>query len=56
MAEYFEVDATAVRLVWVIASIFCGAIIGGVIAYLLAWLIIPRVTTAPLSIDPLLST
>ena len=42
MAEYFEVDPTAVRLLWVILSIFAGAIIGGVIAYLLAWLIIPR--------------
>jgi phage shock protein PspC (stress-responsive transcriptional regulator) len=56
MAEYFDVDATAVRLVWVIASIFCGVIIGGVIAYLLAWLIIPRATTASLSRDPLPST
>jgi phage shock protein C len=42
MAEYFEVDPTAVRLLWVILSIFVGAIVGGVIAYLLAWLIIPR--------------
>ena len=41
MAEYFQVDVTAVRLVWVILSIFCGMIIGGVIVYLLAWLIIP---------------
>ena len=56
MAEYFDVDSTAVRLVWVIASIFCGVIIGGVIAYLLAWLIIPRATTASLSTDPLPST
>jgi phage shock protein C len=42
LAEYFGVDATAIRLVWVIVSILFGAIIGGVIAYLLAWLIIPR--------------
>jgi phage shock protein PspC (stress-responsive transcriptional regulator) len=41
MAEYFQVDVTAVRLVWVVLSIFCGMIIGGVIVYLLAWLIIP---------------
>jgi len=45
MAEYFEVDPTAVRLLWVILSIFVGAIIGGVIAYLLAWLIIPQATS-----------
>ena len=49
LAEYFQVDVTAVRLVWVIASIFCGAIIGGVIAYALAWLIIPSVTSSPAS-------
>ena len=42
MAEYFQVDATVVRLFWVILSIFCGALIGGVIAYALAWIIIPR--------------
>jgi len=42
LAEYFAVDATAVRLVWVILSILGGAVIGGVIAYALAWLIIPR--------------
>ena len=49
LAEYFEVDATAVRLVWVILSIFCGVIIGGVIAYLLAWLIIPQATDTSMS-------
>ncbi len=42
LAEYLQVDSTAVRLVWVLLSIFCGAVIGGVIAYLLAWLIIPK--------------
>lgn len=42
LAEYFGVDATPIRLLWVILSILCGAVIGGVIAYLLAWLIIPR--------------
>ena len=42
LAEYFDVDATPIRLLWVILSILCGAVIGGVIAYLVAWLIIPR--------------
>jgi phage shock protein C len=42
MAEYFGVDSTLVRLAWCILSIFCGAIVGGVIVYLLAWFIIPR--------------
>jgi phage shock protein PspC (stress-responsive transcriptional regulator) len=42
MAEYFQVDAALVRLIWVIGSIFCGAIIGGILVYALAWIIIPR--------------
>jgi phage shock protein PspC (stress-responsive transcriptional regulator) len=42
LAEYFGVDATPIRLLWVILSILCGAVIGGVIAYLIAWVIIPR--------------
>jgi phage shock protein PspC (stress-responsive transcriptional regulator) len=55
LAEYFNVDATAVRLIWCVLSIFCGAIVGGVIAYLFAWFIIPQrsaivmPTTAPAS-------
>jgi phage shock protein PspC (stress-responsive transcriptional regulator) len=39
----------------VIVSILGGAVIGGVIAYALAWLIIPRATAASLSTDPVLS-
>lgn len=49
LAEFFGVDATAIRLLWVIVSIVFGAIIGGVIAYLVAWVIIPRPTDATLS-------
>jgi phage shock protein PspC (stress-responsive transcriptional regulator) len=49
MAEYFDADPSAVRLVWVIVSIFCGAIVGGVIAYLLAWLIIPSASSTSMS-------
>jgi phage shock protein PspC (stress-responsive transcriptional regulator) len=49
LAEYFGVDATAVRLIWAILSIFCGAVIGGVIAYLVAWIIIPPAPTMAIS-------
>ena len=48
VAEYFGVDATPIRLLWVVLSIFCGAVIGGVIVYLVAWLIIPRALDASL--------
>ena len=55
LAEYFGVDSTPIRVLWLILSILCGAGIGGAIAYLLAWIVIPRAhqatlpTTAPLS-------
>jgi phage shock protein C len=42
IAEYFGVDSTPIRLLWLILSILCGAVVGGVIAYLLAWIVIPR--------------
>ncbi len=41
LAEYLRIDATLVRLVWAVLSIVPGAIVGGVIAYLLAWFIMP---------------
>ena len=53
LAEYFGVDATAVRLLWVILSILGGAVIGGAIAYALAWLIIPRSVGVSMSPTPL---
>jgi phage shock protein PspC (stress-responsive transcriptional regulator) len=53
LAEYFGVDATPIRLLWIILSILCGAVIGGVIAYLIAWVIIPkRNELVPTTITP----
>lgn len=55
IGEYFGVDSTAVRLLWVVLSILFGAVIGGIVAYLLAWLIIPSprpvslTTTSPVA-------
>lgn len=51
MAEYFNTDVALVRLAWVILSILPGAIIGGVIAYVIAWLVMPDdVAPAPLAV------
>jgi len=47
IAEYFDADSTVVRLLWAILTIMPGAIILGVIAYLLAWLIVPRASAPP---------
>jgi phage shock protein C len=41
LAEFFGVDSTIVRLAAVILAIYPGAVIGGVIAYLIAWFIMP---------------
>ena len=41
LAEYFGVDATIVRLAAVALAIYPGALIGGLIAYLIAWFIMP---------------
>jgi phage shock protein C len=38
VAEYFDIDVTLVRLMWVLAAIFGG---GGLLAYLIAWIVMP---------------
>lgn len=39
IAEYFNIDPTLVRLAWVLFVFFAG---GGIIAYIIAMIIIPR--------------
>ena len=41
LAEYFGLDSTIIRLAAVVIAIYPGAVIGGVIAYLIAWFIMP---------------
>ena len=48
LAEYFAIDATVVRLAVVILSIYPGAVICGVIAYVIAWIVIPPAPEIPL--------
>jgi|SRR5687767_6415660 len=52
IAEYFNVDSTAVRIAVIVLSIYPGAIICGVIAYLIGWLVIPlpRLATPPVAV------
>lgn len=42
LAEYLGVDSTIVRLAWVILSIYPGAVVCGLIAYGIAWLVVPK--------------
>ena len=48
LAKYFGVDVTVVRLLWVVLSIYPGAIILGAIAYGIAWFIIPAEPLIPM--------
>jgi phage shock protein PspC (stress-responsive transcriptional regulator) len=41
LADYFDTDVTLVRLMWVVLSIFPGGLVGGLIAYIAAWAIMP---------------
>lgn len=41
LAEYFDVDSTLIRVVWLVLSVVPGAIVGGAVAYLLAWMVMP---------------
>ncbi len=45
LADYFGVDSTLVRVLWIVLTVLPGAILGGVLAYLAAWLIIPKAPT-----------
>jgi phage shock protein PspC (stress-responsive transcriptional regulator) len=42
LAEYLNVDSTVVRLMWAVLTIVPGAIVFGVAAYLIAWLVVPE--------------
>ncbi len=39
IAEYLDVDPTIIRLIWVLITLVYGV---GILAYLIAWLIIPE--------------
>lgn len=39
VAEYFNIDPVIVRIIWVVISLMWGF---GILAYLIAWIIIPK--------------
>jgi phage shock protein C len=41
LADYMDADVTIVRLVWVVLSIVPGGLVGGVVAYVAAMVIMP---------------
>lgn len=52
IAHYFGVDATPVRVLWIVLTVLPGAVLGGVIAYLAAWLIVPKERTILIEQQP----
>jgi phage shock protein C len=50
IAEYFQVDSTIVRLVWVLVTFVTG-VIPGLVVYVVAWIIMPemRVVVTPVA-------
>ncbi len=52
IAEYFAVDVTAMRVLWVLLSIFPGFVICGIFAYAAAWFIMPEATVVPVAAPP----
>lgn len=41
IAEYFDTDASLIRLAWIVFTIFTG-VVPGVIAYIFASIVIPK--------------
>lgn len=46
LGEYFGIDATLIRLIWVVAMLVT-MIVPGILAYLFAWAIIPSAPRDP---------
>ncbi|MBN1631166.1 MAG: PspC domain-containing protein [Thermoleophilia bacterium] len=44
LGEYFGIDPTIVRVVWVAITLFGGA---GILAYLILWIIMPQDPAGP---------
>jgi len=41
LAEYLDLDSTLVRLIWILLVIFPVPLVPAVIAYIVAWIVIP---------------
>jgi len=42
LGEYLGIDPTVVRLIWAALTVVPGAFVGGILAYIFAWVIIPK--------------
>ena len=44
-AEYFDLDVTVVRVVWLVLAFFGGG--SGLLAYIIAWIVMPEAQPMP---------
>ena len=49
VAEYFDVDSTIVRLLWVLACFVPFPVIPAILGYFIAWIVMPE---APVQVTP----
>jgi phage shock protein C len=52
LAEYLGVDSTAIRVLWAVLTIIPGAIIFGLLAYFVAWFIMPEAPATSAVVTP----
>jgi phage shock protein C len=52
LADYFGVDSTLVRIAAVVLAIYPGAVICGVLVYVVAWFVMPSAPTAAFEPSP----
>ncbi len=42
LGEYFGVDATIIRVIFVLATLLLGVVVGGIIVYTILWVLMPE--------------
>lgn len=52
IAEYFEIDSTLVRLIWVLAVLMPVPVVPAFIGYFVAWLVIPQAPPVSFATPP----
>ena len=45
LGEYFNIDPTLIRVLFVLATLLLGVVVGGIILYAILWAIIPEAGT-----------
>lgn len=48
VGEYFDIDPTIIRLLWIAMTLAFG---GGIVAYIIAWIIVPKVPVAQVAAE-----